>query len=142
MFLHFPGLGVSCSDLSFDRVSETLVREPVLEVSVDGLRLSQWNILLVVIFLVEAVHQLGGRDGPELWHTDVEAIAVAWRIARHCCFLDLHSLPVGVDHALENDLDRELGVRRELRHRVILLVKYSHVDMLIANVGDFERLFE
>jgi hypothetical protein len=141
VFLHFLGLGVSCSDLSFDRVSETLVREPVLEVRLDGLRFPRWNILVVVV-LVETVHQLGRRDGPELWHTDVEAIAVAWRIAHHCCFLDLQSLPVGVDYALENDLDGKLSVRRELRHCVILLVKYSHVDMLIANVCDFERFLE
>ena len=101
------------------------------------------NILpVVVIFLVETVHQLGGGDGPEFWHTDVEAIAVAWRIARQCCFLDLHNLPVGVKHLLENDLDGELGVRRELRHCVVLFIKYGHVDMLITNVGDFERLFK
>ena len=49
---------------------------------------------------------------------------------------------VDLDHVVDDRVEREFLVRRELGHGVILLVEDGDVDMLIADVGNLVGLLE
>ena len=45
-------------------------------------------------------------------------------------------------HVVDDCLDGKFLVRRELSHRVVLLVENGHIDVLVADICDFVCLLE
>ena len=86
-------------------------------------------VFLCLIFLVEASHQLLRCHCLQFLGLTESCLLVADPLT---LFVLLHDVLVALDHVLDHALDRELLVRRELRHSVVLLVKYGDIDMLVA----------